>query len=447
MVRLFLKTDTEDLLSGEIESLSSELNLVDLAGSETLETGERATEKNTNESKNINKSLGMLTTVIRNLTESAKHVGYRNSKLTQILANSLGGNAQTALIGTISPLFDLLGSSKKTLDFLKIAKRIKNTPFKRKQKHQGSKTIITTTVTSKEIELATEAALEKQKAGMEHLAASLLEQSAAYHACKLEKEKLETHVAEMVLTSQKLSDELTKFQATTEKQTSLITNLQSEIAEKNKTQLNLLTKIEALTKEKEASTAEFLIQISNSESDLRKERTKLNDLEMKIETHLLNLQICQAQRENDKTIAEKKLEHALENNKTLTKEFEFFKEQSLIQETERVTKHRRAQEKLMAQIQSLEEKKHILPPEIDKQQQQKQKELEEKITCLETKIQELKVKETQYIDGKSKIIEELKLQIISLESALTKSKTEEEKEREKIQQELENKTKEIGKLQ
>jgi kinesin family protein 5 len=76
--------------------------LVDLAGSERInKTG--AAGSTLTEAKNINKSLTALGLVINALTEGATHIPYRDSKLTRILQESLGGNSKTSLIITASP--------------------------------------------------------------------------------------------------------------------------------------------------------------------------------------------------------------------------------------------------------------------------------------------------------------------------------------------------------
>lgn len=87
----------------------STLNLVDLAGSERADQT-KATGERLREGGHINKSLLALSKVIRELgdigestTEKLQHIPYRDSKLTRILSASLGGNAQTAIICTITP--------------------------------------------------------------------------------------------------------------------------------------------------------------------------------------------------------------------------------------------------------------------------------------------------------------------------------------------------------
>lgn len=83
--------------------VGSKFNLVDLAGSErqskTKNTGDRFLE-----ATKINLSLTALGKVISTLVEgNNSHIPYRDSKLTRILQDSLGGNSKTVMIATISP--------------------------------------------------------------------------------------------------------------------------------------------------------------------------------------------------------------------------------------------------------------------------------------------------------------------------------------------------------
>jgi kinesin family protein 5 len=100
------------------------LNLVDLAGSEKIgKTG--AVGETLEEAKKINLSLSCLGNVIHSLTSNAEHVPFRDSKLTRILQESLGGNYKTSLIVTCSPHSFNREETISTLKFATRAKTIK----------------------------------------------------------------------------------------------------------------------------------------------------------------------------------------------------------------------------------------------------------------------------------------------------------------------------------
>ncbi|XP_022829644.1 kinesin-related protein 4 [Spodoptera litura] len=103
----------------------SQLNLVDLAGSERSgQTG--ATGIRFKEGLHINKSLSSLALVIKQLSEGNKFTNYRDSRLTRILQNSLGGNAKTSIICAVTPA--AVEETLSTLQFANRAKAIKNNP-------------------------------------------------------------------------------------------------------------------------------------------------------------------------------------------------------------------------------------------------------------------------------------------------------------------------------
>jgi kinesin family protein 5 len=84
------------------QAKTSKLFLIDLAGSEKVsKTG--AEGKVLEQAKKINLSLTSLGMVIKSLSENQTHVPYRDSKLTRIIKDSLGGNAKTTLIVACSP--------------------------------------------------------------------------------------------------------------------------------------------------------------------------------------------------------------------------------------------------------------------------------------------------------------------------------------------------------
>ena len=107
---------------------TGKLYLVDLAGSEKVaKTG--ATGKTLDEAKNINLSLTCLGKVIHSLTDGkSQHIPYRDSKLTRVLQDSLGGNSKTSLIITCSPSPFNESETISTLRFGERAKSIKNKP-------------------------------------------------------------------------------------------------------------------------------------------------------------------------------------------------------------------------------------------------------------------------------------------------------------------------------
>ncbi|DAZ97813.1 TPA: hypothetical protein N0F65_002483 [Lagenidium giganteum] len=105
---------------------TGKLFLVDLAGSEMVrKTG--ASGKQLEEAKTINKSLSALGMVINALTDpNVNHVPYRDSKLTRVLQESIGGNSRTALIINVSPSSFNTSETLSTLRFGHRAKSIKN---------------------------------------------------------------------------------------------------------------------------------------------------------------------------------------------------------------------------------------------------------------------------------------------------------------------------------
>ena len=117
----------EKIISQKIDKKiqKSVFHIIDLAGSEkqnkTGTNGERIRE-----SGSINKSLLNLSIVIKDIIYNKKPVPYRDSKLTHFLKDSLGGNAKTSIIATISPFDSHLSEIKSTIIFAQNAKKVKN---------------------------------------------------------------------------------------------------------------------------------------------------------------------------------------------------------------------------------------------------------------------------------------------------------------------------------
>jgi len=118
--------EKEDKTGQKIKA--GKLNLVDLAGSErqdkTHATGDRLKEAN-----KINLSLSALGNVISALVDGkSTHVPYRDSKLTRLLQDSLGGNTKTVMIAALSPVDDNYDETLSTLRYADRAKKIQNKP-------------------------------------------------------------------------------------------------------------------------------------------------------------------------------------------------------------------------------------------------------------------------------------------------------------------------------
>ena len=124
-----IKIETSDTdQAGLNHYKSAKLNLVDLAGSErqtkTCATGERLKE-----ATSINKSLLTLGGVISALVDGVStHVPYRDSKLTKLLQDSLGGNTRTVMIANIGPADWNYDETISTLRYANRAKNIQNKP-------------------------------------------------------------------------------------------------------------------------------------------------------------------------------------------------------------------------------------------------------------------------------------------------------------------------------
>lgn len=117
----------ETTVKGEDVLRVGKLNLVDLAGSENIGRS-GAENKRAREAGMINQSLLTLGRVINALVEKNSHVPYRESKLTRLLQESLGGRTKTCIIATVSPDRDNLEETLSTLDYALRAKSIRNRP-------------------------------------------------------------------------------------------------------------------------------------------------------------------------------------------------------------------------------------------------------------------------------------------------------------------------------
>lgn len=124
---IYIET-AEEGTDGNQRFRAGKLNLVDLAGSER-QSKTNATGDRLKEAQKINLSLSALGNVISALVDGkSTHVPYRDSKLTRLLQDSLGGNTKTVMIAAVSPADYNYDETLSTLRYASRAKNIKNKP-------------------------------------------------------------------------------------------------------------------------------------------------------------------------------------------------------------------------------------------------------------------------------------------------------------------------------
>ncbi|CAM4570403.1 unnamed protein product [Leuciscus chuanchicus] len=120
----------EEYAAGEEQLRAGKLNLVNLAGSER-QSKSGATADRLQEAIKINHSLSALGNVISALVDGrSKHIPFRDSKLTHLLQDSLGGNTRTLMIACLSPTDNNYEESIGTLRYANSAKRMQNCRYR-----------------------------------------------------------------------------------------------------------------------------------------------------------------------------------------------------------------------------------------------------------------------------------------------------------------------------
>ncbi|KAH9756120.1 kinesin-like protein KIN-14R [Citrus sinensis] len=125
---LCISVKAKNLINGECTK--SKLWLVDLAGSERLAKTEVQGER-LKEAQNINRSLSALGDVISSLATKSGHIPYRNSKLTHLLQDSLGGDSKTLMFLQISPSEQDLGETLSSLNFASRVRGVELSPARK----------------------------------------------------------------------------------------------------------------------------------------------------------------------------------------------------------------------------------------------------------------------------------------------------------------------------
>ncbi|RNF09386.1 putative Unc104-like kinesin [Trypanosoma rangeli] len=264
---VFVITLTQRRTKGQlVTTTTSKLNLVDLAGSERVSKS-MAKGKRLTEGANINKSLMCLGNVISSLAEEQelgrqRHIPYRDSVLTWILKDNLGGNSKTVMLATISPSSAQYEETMSTLRYAERAKKIVN------------KAVVNES-NNNEVIAALQKEIEQLKCQLQGASDSdrggLLEQLAASETFQKELQMtMEEKLAESWRLMEEHKSEMQRLEEQLEAQRGEIVHLRHDNAEKERQIQGLLQRIEEVKKRLggrgNAEVEQLLEQVSVLES-------------------------------------------------------------------------------------------------------------------------------------------------------------------------------------
>lgn len=253
------------------ESISvktSKLNLVDLAGSEraskTMATGTRLAE-----GSSINKSLSCLGKVISALADSEdtskqRHIPYRDSTLTWILKDNLGGNSKTVMLATISPSSSQYDETMSTLRYAERTKKIVNKAVVNEANNNDLVTALQNEIKALRSQLSSASAKERTR---------LLEELSASEAVKKD---LTSSLEEKLTVTKRLMAEREEYMLQLEHKLSVqhaeIEELRAANEEKEKHIEKLLQRIKDFGSTSNATTTAHIEQIREEVAVLEQEQ-------------------------------------------------------------------------------------------------------------------------------------------------------------------------------
>jgi len=244
--------------SGEGKVVTSKFHFVDLAGSERAKLT-KASGNRFKEGIAINSGLLALGNVIACLsrTVKAKHVPFRDSKLTRILQDSLGGNSLTIMIACLSPAGSNIGQSINTLNYANRAKMIKNKP------------VVNVDARSKEI-----GALRDKIKVLE----AKLQGGDSVCNCNdsLRSEKLTSETSRLMLENAKLRGQLEVAEESLKDSQSKLKKLYQDLSDKQ----DLIYENIANSRESDMRYAKMLVKLQSFDSCIDAEEFELTDREI-----------------------------------------------------------------------------------------------------------------------------------------------------------------------
>lgn len=304
------------------------LHLVDLAGSERL-SKTQAEGLTAIQGAKINRSLLELGNVISALVTGKKHISYRNSKLTQILQDSLGGNSKTVMIATLGPASKNYEETNSTLLYATRARDIKNSP----KINEDPKDALLGQLRDKIAELKRQLAEQQANGGMPVMDNSEMKEIEERHRKQVEelmakkniteeeRKKMKESLESEYEKQKQISEENEKLKSKIEQmQKSVLiggenlvskAKMQEEIIRKQKAeerkQIELQRQLEEKNKERENKLLLVEKKYSSMKDELSEKESTIKKLEPLIKQLEENIETIQAQFEREKEQENKNL--------------------------------------------------------------------------------------------------------------------------------------------
>ncbi|CCO26600.1 Kinesin-like protein bimC [Rhizoctonia solani AG-1 IB] len=226
---------------------TGKLNLVDLAGSENIGRS-GAENKRAREAGMINQSLLTLNRVITALVERSPHIPYRESKLTRLLQDSLGGRTKTCIIATVSPARCNMEETLSTLDYAFQAKAIRNRP---ELNSRITRNALLKEHVSEIARLKADLVAAREKNGVYVSAERWREIESAQEGGKTVREELRVQAEVAQRQSRALQEELEAQGAMLVKKTNQLASTQQELEQEQSHLANAKRELEKLRRESE----------------------------------------------------------------------------------------------------------------------------------------------------------------------------------------------------
>jgi kinesin family protein 5 len=415
------------------------LYLCDLEGSEKITKMNLDEGESIEEQKLVNKSLAALSSVVQNLSiknDSTFHVPYRDSKLTRILSECLGGNAYTTLILTCTQNEYNLSETRNTLLFGERAKKIRNKPVVNIELNADKNPIIREVLNQRN-ELLNNLD-EKERNAMKAMEYKKMYENEIIELKSQIKQLKESHNLD-VNVIEELKGNISILE--NEKQrlilaTQQMTNQENEILDLNKKVKNL--------KKKEEKNEELIEKLKEDGNKLRIANENIKYLEIEKENHIQEIE----EKESNIKELERSLKEKEKNIKNLNSDLDQKMNQIKILETkiEKINKNFKEQnddkDKIIRELENNLEKEKLKLIEKSKKCQElidNLSEADNKIISYESKMKDqnrIINNNTKEISELQKEIEILKNKIENLEKGKIKLISTHESEVEKLQKEI-----------